>query len=155
VCFLFLRVVNSFILYKVIEGLHKMGTEGHSKDFLQFVKAIGESRSKQEEDRILLSEIQTLKKCFTAPDLSAFQVKEYLVRAIYIEMLGYKAPFAYIHAIKLTQTRNLLCKKIGYLFCSLFLNSQHELLLLLINSLQKVSLSLKDILSYKVSGFTK
>ncbi|XP_053991253.1 uncharacterized protein LOC128883185 isoform X2 [Hylaeus volcanicus] len=114
-----------------------MGTELHSKDFLQFVKAIGESRSKQEEDRILLSEIQTLKKCFTAPDLSAFQVKEYLVRAIYIEMLGYKAPFAYIHAIKLTQTRNLLCKKVGYLFCSLFLNSQQELLLLLINSLQK------------------
>ena len=32
---------------------------GHlSKDFFELVKSIGESRSKQEEDRIILSEVQ-------------------------------------------------------------------------------------------------
>lgn len=33
-----------------------------SRDFFALVKAIGESKSKQEEDRIILGEIQTLKK---------------------------------------------------------------------------------------------
>jgi thymidine kinase len=33
-----------------------------SKDFFELVKAIGESKSKQEEDRIILDEVQALKK---------------------------------------------------------------------------------------------
>jgi AP-4 complex subunit epsilon-1 len=33
-----------------------------SKDFFELVKAIGESKSKQEEDRIILDEVQALKR---------------------------------------------------------------------------------------------
>ena len=33
-----------------------------SKDFFDLVKAIGESKSKQQEDRIISDEVQTLKK---------------------------------------------------------------------------------------------
>ena len=38
-----------------------------SRDFFALVKAIGESKSKQEEDRIILGEIQTLKKILSSP----------------------------------------------------------------------------------------
>lgn len=60
-----------------------------------------------------------------------------MVRLIYCEMLGYDASFGYIHAIKLAQQGNLLEKRVGYLAVSLFLHENHELLLLLVNTVVK------------------
>nr|XP_015098221.1 AP-4 complex subunit epsilon-1 isoform X1 [Vicugna pacos] len=64
-------------------------------------------------------------------------MKECMVRLIYCEMLGYDASFGYIHAIKLAQQGNLLEKRVGYLAVSLFLHENHELLLLLVNTVVK------------------
>jgi hypothetical protein len=36
----------------------------HSKDFFWLIKSIGESRTKQEEDRIVRIELEKLKQCF-------------------------------------------------------------------------------------------
>ncbi|CAJ0928510.1 unnamed protein product [Ranitomeya imitator] len=66
-------------------------------------------------------------------------MKECMVRLIYCEMLGYEASFGYIHAIKLAQQGNLLEKRVGYLAVSLFLHESHELLLLLVNTVLKVT----------------
>lgn len=44
------------------------------------------------------------------------QMKELMVRAIYCEMLGYDASFAYIHAIKLAQQGSALEKRVGMFF---------------------------------------
>lgn len=41
-----------------------------------------------------------------------------MVRAMYCEMLGYEASFAYIHAIKLAQQGTVLEKRVGVL-CTL------------------------------------
>lgn len=41
-----------------------------------------------------------------------------MVRLIYCEMLGYEAPFGYIHAIKLAQQGNLLEKRVGMYSCT-------------------------------------
>lgn len=38
-----------------------------------------------------------------------------MVRAMYCEMLGYEASFAYIHAIKLAQQGTVLEKRVGML----------------------------------------
>ncbi|ANQ07557.1 Uncharacterized protein PCOAH_00018860 [Plasmodium coatneyi] len=108
-----------------------------SKEFFDLAKSIGEARSKQEEDRIICNEIVLLKSRFADPSASVKQIKEYLIRAIYIEMLGHDASFAYIHAVKLAHEKNILCKRTGYLSCNLFLNKDHELMLLLINTIQK------------------
>mmetsp|Transcript_60097 Transcript_60097/g.143211 ORF Transcript_60097/g.143211 Transcript_60097/m.143211 type:complete len:1071 (+) Transcript_60097:145-3357(+) len=111
---------------------------GHlSKEFFELVKSIGESRSKQEEDKIILQEIAVLKQNLAQPNISAKKMKEYMVRAIYVEMLGHDASFAYIHAVKLAHEKNLLAKRIGYLTCNLFLHKDHELMLLLINTMQR------------------
>ncbi|XP_066523362.1 AP-4 complex subunit epsilon-1 isoform X2 [Hoplias malabaricus] len=64
-------------------------------------------------------------------------MRELMVRAMYCEMLGYEADFAYIHAIKLAQQGTVLEKRVGYLAVSLFLNETHELLLLLVNTVLK------------------
>ncbi len=64
-------------------------------------------------------------------------MKEYLVRLIYCEMLGHSTPFGYIHAVKFAQQASLFEKRVGYLAVSLMLHENHELILLLINTIQK------------------
>lgn len=108
-----------------------------SKEFFELVKAIGESRSKQEEDKIIVSEIQILKGHLSKPSTSARKMKEYMIRAVYCEMLGHDAGFSYIHAVKLTNEKSLFAKRIGYLTTNLFLHKDHELMLLLICTMQK------------------
>lgn len=67
-----------------------------SKDFFELVKAIGESKSKQEEDRIIMHEVGVLKKKMPEANVAREKMKEFLVRMIYVEMLGHDASFAYI-----------------------------------------------------------
>lgn len=59
-----------------------------NKDFFEFVKSIGESKSKQEEDQIIVEEVVFLKKKLTESNIPKKKMKEILARAIYIEMLG-------------------------------------------------------------------
>jgi AP-4 complex subunit epsilon-1 len=68
-------------------------------------------------------------------------MKELLIRLVYCEMLGHDASFGHIHALKFVQSPTLLEKRIGYLAVSLLLHKDHELIVLLINTLQKVLLN--------------
>ncbi len=52
-------------------------------------------------------------------------------------MLGHSAPFAHIHAINMTQNKNLLLKRIGYLMCSVFFNKNSDLLIMLVATIMK------------------
>ncbi|WAR00067.1 AP4E1-like protein [Mya arenaria] len=65
------------------------------------------------------------------------QMKDYLCRTILCHLLGYDVDFGAIHAVKLAQQGTLLEKRTGYLACCLLLNREHELTLLLINTIQK------------------
>ena len=73
---------------------------------------------------------------------SPFQkkMKEFLVRLLYVEMLGHDGSFGYIYAVNLTSSRVLLEKRTGYLTVSLCLHEDHELILLLISNIQRVIL---------------
>jgi AP-4 complex subunit epsilon-1 len=108
-----------------------------SKELLDLVKSIGESRSKQEEDRIISNEASLLRVKFTERNLSERKMKELLIRAIYVEMLGHDATFSHIYAVNLTQSKNLLVKRIGYLASSLFIDDNSEMLILMISTMQK------------------
>lgn len=48
-------------------------------------------------------------------------MKEYLVRAIYVNMLGFDSEFAHIHAINMAQEKDITCKRAGpiivYMIC--------------------------------------
>jgi hypothetical protein len=111
-----------------------------SRDFFDLVKAIGECRSKQEEDKIIENETIMLKSKFadTCSISDPKKFKEYLLRSVYVEMLGHDAStFAYIHAVNMCHTKHLIAKRVGYLVSSLFLNPSSELMILLINTIQK------------------
>ena len=45
--------------------------------------------------------------------VSQRQMREYLVRLVYCEMLGQDCSWGYIHAVKFTQNSNLMDKRIG------------------------------------------
>ncbi|XP_053321175.1 AP-4 complex subunit epsilon-1 [Spea bombifrons] len=101
------------------------------------IKSITALSSRQEEEKLIQQELSNLKATVASPNTTLRQMKECMVRLIYCEMLGYEAAFGYIHAIKLAQQGNLLEKRIGYLAVSLFLHENHELLLLLVNTVLK------------------
>ena len=82
------------------------------------------------ESEILKSEIS---KTTSTPN----QKKEFLIRSIYLEMLGHDASFSHLHAVNLTQDKNILNKRVGYLACSVLLNDSSEFLILLVSSIQK------------------
>uniref|UniRef100_A0A3B4A7R6 Clathrin/coatomer adaptor adaptin-like N-terminal domain-containing protein n=1 Tax=Periophthalmus magnuspinnatus TaxID=409849 RepID=A0A3B4A7R6_9GOBI len=104
------------------------------------IRGITELTSKHEEEKLVQRELASLKDQVSSPNISMRQMKEAMVRAIYCEMLGYEASFSYIHAIKLAQQGSILDKRVGYLAVCLFLNENHELLLLLVNTVLKVKL---------------
>ena len=91
------------------------------------------------EDALLDQELASLKLKFQgiANDISSSQLRQYMIRSIFLEMLGYETSFIYIYAINLTQSQNFSLKKLGYLACCLFLNESSELLILLISTIQK------------------
>ncbi|RWR74631.1 AP-4 complex subunit epsilon [Cinnamomum micranthum f. kanehirae] len=113
------------------------GGWGQSKEFLDLVKSIGEARSKAEEDRIVLREIETLKRRISDPEVPKRKMKEYIIRLVYVEMLGHDASFGYIHAVKMAHDDSLLLKRTGYLAVTLFLDEDHDLIILIVNTIQK------------------
>uniref|UniRef100_A0A7N4P315 AP-4 complex subunit epsilon n=1 Tax=Sarcophilus harrisii TaxID=9305 RepID=A0A7N4P315_SARHA len=101
------------------------------------IRSITALTSKHEEEKLIQQELASLKATVAAPNTTLRLMKECMVRLIYCEMLGYESSFGYIHAIKLAQQGNLLEKRVGYLAVSLFLHENHELLLLLVNTVVK------------------
>ena len=112
------------------------GSFASGKEFFDLVKAIGESKSKQEEDRIIAEEVVYLKK-IVPPNTNKKKMKELVVRAMYVEMLGQDASFAYMKIVELCASTNIAHKKVGYLAASLCLSTGHEFRLMLINRIQQ------------------
>ena len=113
-----------------------MASEKHSKEFFELIRSIGEAKSKMEEDAIIEDEVFRLKAILGSKDIRENRKKEYMIRALYCEMLGHDASFAYIHALNLTAgTGSLMTKAVGYLIVTLCLSPDSELILLLVASL--------------------
>lgn len=102
----------------------------------EFTLEIGAAPSKEDETAIILRKLSTLEqdmKDCTKTD----RLEECLLQAMFLEMMGHPTPFAYVHAVKLLQQGQLSQKLIGYLATSVFLDPSHELVVLLINSIQR------------------
>ncbi|KAK9670742.1 hypothetical protein K7432_017539, partial [Basidiobolus ranarum] len=112
---------------------------GRSTEFFEFLRAINDATGKEEETQSVKKEVARLKQRFLTPSqLSQAKLAECVVGLLYCEMLGYKVEFGYIHAIILAQSaKNLKEKRIGYLVSSLLLNKDHELSIMLMNSIQQ------------------
>jgi AP-4 complex subunit epsilon-1 len=145
-----------------------------STEFFELIKAIGECKSKQEEDRIISKEVTKLKSKLesssnshltpsssssssgitSSPTLSALShaattatttnyfsnkkhAKEFLVRLLYVEMLGHDGSFGYIKAVEMAASSSLYHKRTGYLICASCLPPHHEFRFMLINQMQR------------------
>eukprot|EP00762_Andalucia_godoyi_P004031 ANDGO_05635.mRNA.1 AP-4 complex subunit epsilon len=113
------------------------GGNSHSKEFFELMKGVAEARSKQEEDVIISREVVQLKTKILDPKTAPRKMREYLIRALYCELLGSEASFSYIHAVKLCTAQILADKRVGYLAVALTLHPDHELMLLLVNTMQR------------------
>ena len=138
-----------------------------STEFFELIKAIGECKSKQEEDRIISKEVTKLKSKLestphqplpgivsSSPTLSALShasssssgtnffankkhAKEFLVRLLYVEMLGHDGSFGYIKAVEMAASSSLYHKRTGYLICASCLPPNHEFRFMLVNQMQR------------------
>jgi len=100
-------------LIGVVDKLSKL-SKAHVPTFREFdalVKAIGECKSKAEEDRIMLAEVELLKLRLSDPRLDRARGREYMVRVLYCEMLGHDVSFALIPCVQLASDPNILTKK--------------------------------------------
>ena len=97
----------------------------------------GESKNKSDEDAIMRREVMMLRTVLTGPKLEKNKLKEYLIRLMYVEMLGHDAAFGYIHAVKATNESDVSLKRVGYLATSAFLDENDELIILIVNTVQQ------------------
>ena len=93
------------------------------RELQELVRLVGEAKSKQEEDRVITREIGILKERFADKDMSTKRFREFIVRLIYVDMLGQDASFGLVKAINLTQQKGVHDKRTGYLASSLLLKT--------------------------------
>jgi len=86
-------------------------------------------------------QVATLKRTLTSPDdknkVDKKKLKEFLVRIMYVEMLGHDGSFGYIKAVELAAATSIIHKRTGYLTCGAVLSPDHEFRFMLINQLQR------------------
>ena len=83
-----------------------------SREFDALIRAIGECKSKAEEDQIIQREVEVLKPRLKAPSIEKKALKELLVRLLYVEMLGHDASWGHVKALQACSETNLLVKKV-------------------------------------------
>ncbi|CAO3612984.1 unnamed protein product [Mucor fragilis] len=111
---------------------------GLSAEFNDFITKITQAKSKTEETSLATEELTKLSSKMASPDISSTRMKDYLIRLMHCYMLGYDVEFSIIYAIMASQSGDTaLDRRVGYLACTLFLTQDHELGIMLINTLQR------------------
>ncbi|KAI0636737.1 ARM repeat-containing protein [Trametes polyzona] len=102
-----------------------------------------ETATPQAADQILLAEVQSIQYQLTRSTLTLKQCKEYLILLLYCAMTvnpgtHVDLEFALPHAINLAEAgQTVQDKRTGYLFCAEVMPPEHELQLMLVNSIRK------------------
>lgn len=93
------------------------------------------ARTKREEEWCFQDSLRSIQERLSEPGVRPSAVKKMLAFIVFAEMMGYKAEFAYIHAVKLAQRGSLAEKKMGYMVCVQLLKDSHQLSMLLVNTI--------------------
>jgi len=102
-----------------------------------FFTIAGECKSKSDEDVIMQKESMYLRALLASPKIEKERIREIMLRLMYLEMLGHDASFGYIHAVKACVESDVTIKRSGYLATSAFLNEDHDLIILIVNTVQQ------------------
>ncbi|KAF8557577.1 ARM repeat-containing protein [Imleria badia] len=116
-----------------------------SRAHYALVRNVENAASPQAADHILLNELDVIRRNLQQPHLSIKDCKECLILILHCTMsLSTASPgdleFAFPHAVNLAELgKSPLDKKIGYMFCVELMPPNHELQLMLVNTLRKAS----------------
>ncbi|KAJ3511219.1 hypothetical protein NLJ89_g4224 [Agrocybe chaxingu] len=116
-----------------------------SRAYYAIVRKVETAPSTQSADQHLFLEIKSVQEQLVHPKLTLGKCKELLLISLYCAttispgLLGKDAfEFAFLHAINLAEAgQKIEDKRIGYLFCSEIIPLDHELRLMLVNTLRK------------------
>ncbi|GAA5802132.1 hypothetical protein HPULCUR_007593 [Helicostylum pulchrum] len=111
---------------------------GLGTDFHEFIIKVTRAKSKTEEASHVTEELKNLTHKMGLPDVSSAKMRDYLIRLMHCYMLGYAVDFSIIYAIMASQSGETASdRRAGYLACTLFLAHDHELGIMLVNTLQR------------------
>ena len=102
-----------------IGNLAKKAGPVWSREFDQLIRAIGECKSKAEEDAIIAREVELLKPRLKDAKADKRFLKEIIVRLMYVEMLGHDASWGHVKALQACSDTNLLTKKVRQILNSI------------------------------------
>ncbi|EKM80809.1 hypothetical protein AGABI1DRAFT_37340 [Agaricus bisporus var. burnettii JB137-S8] len=123
-----------------------------SRAHYALVRNIEESTSEAAANRSLESEVEAIRLQLAQPGLSLKKIKEALVLLLYCSMTATipifpkgSFDFAFQSALGLAEAGTTVeDKRIGYLYCAEMMPLNHEMRLMLVNTLRKASLSMYD-----------
>ena len=96
-------------------------------------------RGTQEQERARVErELANIRRKFnkTHRSLTAYERKKYVLKLLYIYMLGYNVDFGHTEALKLISSTSYGEKQAGYMTTSVILNERNEFLRMAINSIR-------------------
>lgn len=98
---------------------------------------IGEAKSKEEEDKYVVEDVESLREDISKASLPDKKQWEVILRIIYAEMLGHDTRFTHSFVVSCVQNPNYRVKRIAYVACMLLLDDDSPFRIMMVASLQK------------------
>lgn len=102
-----------------------------------FIGDLRNARMREIEERRINSEMAKIRSKFRDSRLNGYERKKYVSKLLYMYILGWNVEFGHLEAVNLLSSNKYSEKQIGYLGVTLFLNENHEILHLAVNSIRK------------------
>lgn len=102
-----------------------------------FISDIRNCKSKEAEIRRINKELANIRSKFRGDKaIDGYQKKKYVCKLLFIFLLGHDIDFGHMEAVNLLSSNKYSEKQIGYLFISVLMNSNNDLMRLIIQSIK-------------------
>ncbi|KAI1285154.1 AP-2 complex subunit alpha [Halotydeus destructor] len=102
-----------------------------------FISDIRNCKSKEAEIKRINKELANIRNKFKGDKtLDGYQKKKYVCKLLFIFLLGHDIDFGHMEAVNLLSSNKYSEKQIGYLFISVLMNANNELMKLIIQSIK-------------------
>jgi len=102
-----------------------------------FISDIRNCKSKEAEIRRINKELANIRNKFRGDRaIDGYQKKKYVCKLLFIFLLGHDIDFGHMEAVNLLSSNKYSEKQIGYLFISVLMNSNNDLMRLIVQSIK-------------------